>query len=282
VTPAAATSLPSGGMTDVPWQLSVPLADVYVVGYGNRLPNDFSLEMLAVLKRCRRVFGAPPIHMPGLGLAPMESLMAAYRSGRRRADVHDELAETVLAAAEHDAPVAFATYGSAMVGMPACHLLLARAPRRGLSVHVTAAPSSLDGVWTQLGLDPLSGIEIWDATAFMELADEPDRSVSLLLAQVGLMEMEGISRPIAALRDRLLCCHDADHEVHFVTVPGAARHVPHADIETLRLGELVRGGRKPLSTLLVPGCKRTAQSAGAAAPAIGCGQRHAHAERRTR
>lgn len=269
-------------MADVPWQLSVPLADVYVVGYGNRLPNDFSLEMLAVLKRCGHVFGAPPIHAPDLGLAPMESLMAAYRSGRRRADVHDELAETVLAAAEHDAPVAFATYGSAMVGMPACHLLLARASRRGLSVHVTSAPSSLDGVWTQVGLDPLSGIEIWDATAFMDHAGEPDAGVSLLLAQVGLMELPGVSKPVAALRDRLLCSHDADHEVHFVTVPGAARHAPHADIETLRLGELERGGRKALSTLLIPGSKRAAQSAGAPAPPSGRGQRHVHAERRTR
>jgi uncharacterized protein YabN with tetrapyrrole methylase and pyrophosphatase domain len=279
---AAATSLPSNGTVDVAWQLSVPLADVYVVGYGNRLPNDFSLEMIAVLKRCRRVFGAPPIHAPDLGLAPMESLMAAYRTGRRRADVHDEMAETVLAAAEHDAPVAFATYGSAMVGMPAGHLLLARAPRLGLSVHVTTAPSSLDGVWPQLGLDPLSGIELWDATAFMELADQPDDGVSLLLAQVGLMELPGVSKPVAALRDRLLCFHHADHQVHFVTVPGGARHAPHADIETLPLRELERGGRSALSTLLVPGSKRAEQSAGAPARPSARGQRHAHVQRRTR
>ncbi|MGI9097799.1 MAG: SAM-dependent methyltransferase [Solirubrobacteraceae bacterium] len=287
MTPSAARSSspcgPPGAYAEVAWQLCVPVADVHVVGYGNRMPNDFTLEMLAVLKRCRRVFGVPPIHAPQLGLAPMESLMALYRVGRPRCDVYDEMAQIVLAAAAREAPVAFATYGSAMVGMPVCHQLLERAPRRGLSVHVTGAPSALDGIWAQLGIDPLAGAEIWDATTFMQTAAEPNTCANLLLAQVALLESCDVGEPVAALRERLLRSYDADHVVHFVTAPGAAAYAPRADLETLRLGELVRPGRQRLSTLLVPGSKRpSAPCARAAASAAGSGERHDHAKRRTR
>ena len=49
----------SDGVLEVPWNLVVPEADVFIVGYGNRLPNDFTLEMLAVLRRCKRIFAVP-------------------------------------------------------------------------------------------------------------------------------------------------------------------------------------------------------------------------------
>jgi uncharacterized protein YabN with tetrapyrrole methylase and pyrophosphatase domain len=250
---------------DVPWRLHVPCADVHVVGYGNRMPNDFTLEMLAVLKRCRHVFGAPPIHAPQLGIAPMHSLMALYRAGRSRADTYDEMAQTVLAAAATEAPVGLATYGSAMVGMPACHQLIEQASRQRLTVHVTSAPSALDGIWAQLHIDPMAGCEIWDATTFMQTAVTPNTRANLLLAQVALLQQTGTDLPVAALRERLLGFYDADLEVHYVTAPGAVASAPRGDVQTVALRELVSSGRIPLSTLLIPGTSRPAPAARAAA-----------------
>lgn len=63
------------GAVEVPFNLVVPEVDIHVVGYGNRLPNDFTLETLAVLKGCKRVFGAPPIHAPQFGIPAMEDLV---------------------------------------------------------------------------------------------------------------------------------------------------------------------------------------------------------------
>jgi uncharacterized protein YabN with tetrapyrrole methylase and pyrophosphatase domain len=279
------SSLPSarcGSPIEVTWRLDVPRADVHVVGYGNRMPNDFTLEMLAVLKRCRRVFGAPPVHAPQLGIAPMESLMALYEAGRPRAATYDAMAQTVLAAAATDAPVALATYGSAMVGMPVCHQLLEQASLHGLTAHVTRAPSALDGIWAQLGIDPLSGAEIWDATTFMQTAVKPNVRANLLLAQVALLEHSGTDPPVVALRERLLGFYDADLDVHYVTAPGAAPFAPRADIETVALGELVSPGRLRLSTLLVPrSSPPTAPVAGIAPSAERRGQRNDNADWRT-
>jgi uncharacterized protein YabN with tetrapyrrole methylase and pyrophosphatase domain len=245
---------------EVPWELEVPRADVHLVGYGNRLPNDLTLEALAVLKRCRRLFGAPPIHAPSLGLAPMESLMGHYRAGRRRAEIHAAMAEEVLAAGTREAPVGFATYGSAMVGMPVCHQVLAQAAARGLSVHVSGAPSALDGIWAQLGVDPLAGAVVWDATAFIQAGAEPSTGASLMLAAVGLMELS-VANPIMALRERLLRFYAADREILFVTAPAATQYAPRAELERLRLSDLVRAGAHALSTLVVP-----AQAADAGSP----------------
>lgn len=99
----------------VPWNLVVPEVDVHLVGYGNRMPNDFTLEMLAVLQRCNRVFGLPPIHAPEFRIPEMTSLLPLYGITKRRTETYREMMETVLDAAASEPPVAFATYGSALV-----------------------------------------------------------------------------------------------------------------------------------------------------------------------
>src|SRR6266540_7144097 len=100
------------GEIDVPWNLVVPTVDVHLVGYGNRFPNDFTLEMLAVLQRCKRIFAVPPIHAPDFGIPEMESLMHLYGPDKPRTQTYAEMLQLVLAAATADPPVAFATYGS--------------------------------------------------------------------------------------------------------------------------------------------------------------------------
>ena len=241
------------GAPEVPWNLVVPTVDVHLVGYGNRFPNDFTLEMLAVLKRCGHIFGAPPISAPGLDIPTMESVMHLYRRGKQRTETYREIAELVLDAAATDPPVAFATYGSAMVGMPPCHDILQQAARRGLTAHVTPSVSSFDGVWADLNLDPLLGFEVWEATLLVRLGVEPDTRANLLVPQVALLDIDDDRGPVAALRDHLLQFYPAGHLVHFVrTGSTLAAHPTTSDIETVPLSELDHPGREVLSTLLVP------------------------------
>ena len=75
------TGAPSAaGLITVPWNLIVPEVDVHLVGCGNRFPNDFTLEMLAVLRRCKRVFGLPPIQAPEFGIPPYGEPAAPVRT----------------------------------------------------------------------------------------------------------------------------------------------------------------------------------------------------------
>jgi Protein containing tetrapyrrole methyltransferase domain and MazG-like (predicted pyrophosphatase) domain len=259
---AQQTTTPAG-TTEVPWNLVVPTVDVHLVGYGNRLPNDFTLEMLAVLRRCNRIFGVPPIHAPDFGIPTMESLLHLYGPGKPRIETYAEMVETVLDAAITDPPVAFATYGSAMVGTLATHRILEEASRRGLTVHVTNAVSSFDGIWADFNIEPFFGFEIWEASAFARLEIEPNTRANLLLPQAPVFDVvEGIdpdrmtmrtSTTITVLRDHLLRFYPADHMVHYIkTGSGAGPRLVGADVESIRLHDLDHPGRQQGSTLLVP------------------------------
>jgi tetrapyrrole (corrin/porphyrin) methylase-like protein len=260
-------SASAGSTTDaimeVPWNLVVPEVDIHLVGYGNRLPNDITLELLAVLKRCKRIFAVPPIHAPQFGIPPMESLLHLYSPDKHRKNTYAEWVELVLDAAAAEPPVAFATYGSAMVGAWSMHRILELAPQRGLTVHVTNATSSFDGIWADFNIDPCLGFEVWEANAFVRLDIRPNTSAHLLLPQAPFLDVSGgidpetlrlqLSSNVTTLRDHLLRFYPPDHEVHFDTTgSGAGPHLTGPDIQTLALCDLDHPGRQQASTLLVP------------------------------
>ncbi|MEV5573890.1 SAM-dependent methyltransferase [Spirillospora sp. NPDC052269] len=256
-------SRPAAGEIDVPWNLVVPEVDLHLVGYGNRFPNDFTLEMLAVLRHCKRIFGAPPLHAPDFGMPPMEGLMHLYSPGRPRKQTYAEMVDIVLAAAAADPPVAFATYGSVMVGTTAGHRLLEEARRRALTVHVSNAASSFDGIWADFNIEPFCGFEVWEASTFMRLAIEPNTRANLLLPQAPIFDVaEGLdpgtmsirtSTGVAVLRDYLLRFYPPSHIVHYAkTGSGADSHHMRAEIESFPLSDLDNPGVQQISTLFVP------------------------------
>lgn len=251
------------GVVEVPWNLVVPEVDVHLVGYGMRLPNDLTLEALAVLQRCKRVFGAPPIYAPEFNVPAMENLLELYSPGKGRIETYNEMAENVLEAAAADPPVAFATYGSPMVGTYAAHRILELAGERELTVHVTNAVSSFDGIFADLNIDPFFGVEIWEATTFLRLGIEPSGRAHLLLPQAPVLGVaEGVdpetlelnaSSEIPVLRDHLLRFYAPEHKVHYVTAASfSGPHLLASGVQSLALGELDDPGTSQISTLVVP------------------------------
>jgi uncharacterized protein YabN with tetrapyrrole methylase and pyrophosphatase domain len=263
------SALPLGAI-EVPWNLVVPEVDIHLVGYGNRLPNDFTLELLAVLKSCKRIFGAPPIHAPEFGIPPMENLLELSAADGPRSETYEEMVEVVLAAAAADPPVAFATSGSPMVGTYATHSILDLAPQRGLTVHVTNAVPSFDGIWADLNIEPFFGLEIWDATTFVRLGIEPNTRAHLLLAQAPMLAVTEATGPetMSILRDHLLRFYPTEQEVHCVTAEaGMGPHLLATGIETVALGDLdYPGDRQPASTLVLPRAQRADFDFGRSAP----------------
>ena len=238
------TRWPSPGAIDVPWNVVVPEVDVHLVGYGDRLPNDFTLETLAVLKRCTRVFGLPPIVATAFGVPPMEDLREHCVPDRAARDAHEAMAEAVLLAAAMDPPVAIATFGSPMVGTYAAHRIVELAPQRGLTFHVTNAVPTFDGVWADLNIDPLVGFEIWDAAAFVADAVAPSTRGHLLLVDTAQLDA-------AELREHLLRFYAAEHEaVRLTAGPGVGPRVLGGSAQPIALGRLEAGASA--GSLLVP------------------------------
>lgn len=245
---------------EVPWELNVPVADLYIVGYGMRLPNDMTLETLAILKRCTRLLGSPPIDATSFGIPPMEDLTTMQASDKPLRQTYEEIVAHVLEAAADGGPVAFATYGSAMVGTLPAHRLLEEAPRRGLTVHVANAVSSFDGIWADFNIEPFHGFQIWDASAFVTLEVTPETKAPLLLPQaapyavrMGIDATTGRYEPgrdISELRTYLLRFYPADHVVHIATT--AAAGALHSTVRSVKLGDLDARVAQAGATLLVP------------------------------
>jgi len=154
-----------------------------------------------------------------------------------------------------------------MVGTYPAHRILEEAPRRNLSVHVTNAVSSLDGIWADFNIDPFFGFEIWEATVFLRAGIEPDPRKNLLLPQAPVLEVDvgpdiekmtmQTSSVVQLLRDHLLRFYAPDHTVHYIkTGSGAGPRSLGAEVETLLLRDLDHPGWNAGSTLLIPRATR--------------------------
>ncbi|MGV9879644.1 SAM-dependent methyltransferase [Streptomyces sp. NPDC003006] len=240
----------------------MPEADIHLVGYGMRLPNDLTLEALAVLKRCNRVFGIPPLHAPDFGLPPMENLFTHYGSQKERLETYQEWLDIVLDAAAATPPVALATYGSAMVGTLVSHRLLAQAPTRGLTVHVTHAASHLDSIWADLNIEPFFGFEVWEATVFVHRRVRPNTDANLVLPQAPVFGVQHgpdmrteprmeTSTTMTELRDHLLRFYPPDHVVHYVHA-SSGTSTAGPSVQPLPLSDLDHPSAHTMSTLCVP------------------------------
>jgi Tetrapyrrole (Corrin/Porphyrin) Methylases len=234
------------GAIGIAWNVVVPEVDVHIVGYGNRLPNEFTLETLAVLKRCKRIFGLPPISAPAFGIPPMEDLLERFGDPR-----HAEIARFVVDAAADDPPVALATLGSPMVAGHAAHRIVEVASQRGLTFHVSNAVPPFDALWADLNIDPFFGFEIWAAATFVREAIEPDTRTHLLLADAPLLEAAPAGA--AALRDHLLRFYAAEHDVHLIaSQTGIGPHALGGGVRTRPLAALDDTGVSSPGSMLVP------------------------------
>jgi hypothetical protein len=102
----AAVEPASPGAKTVSWELVVPEAELELIGYGMRMPNDFTLERLAILQQCKRILGGPPADLSAFGIAPMEHLLLLYDSSQPRLKTYGDVEALVLAAETESPPVA--------------------------------------------------------------------------------------------------------------------------------------------------------------------------------
>jgi uncharacterized protein YabN with tetrapyrrole methylase and pyrophosphatase domain len=247
------------GATEVPWSLVIPEVDIHLVGYGARLPNDFTLETLAVLQRSKRVFGLPPVHAPEFDVPVMEDLVELAGPDQQRDKFFEEMAQIVVAAAVADPPVALATWGSPVVGSYSSHRVIELACERDLTFHVTNAVPLFDEMWADCNVEPFLGLEIWSAATLLRDAIEPNTGAYLHLTHAPLHDPAGGSPEpgLTSLRDHLLRFYPGDHEVFGLTAqPGVGAREIGSGVRSVALRDLDTAGFSHACSLLLPRLER--------------------------
>ncbi|MFI6168952.1 SAM-dependent methyltransferase [Nocardia sp. NPDC051052] len=205
---------------------NVPNVDLYILGYGLTVPGDLTLSTVAALRHSRRVFMLPKVLIDDFVNEPPVDLARHYGIGDLRQDSYRIMADEVLAAVDEEPPVAFITYGHPFVGCRVGHILFREAVSRSIKMYVGNAPSSIETVCSELGIEPFSGLQIWGSDQYLRRKPQLDRSGWLFLMQVPyvgtvtathlMAETRYDESSVLELKSLLTAQYPSDHIAYFV------------------------------------------------------------------
>ncbi len=206
--------------------------DITVIGLG---PGDASLltvEAREVLDDADEVYLRTLRHPVVASLPPrltVHSFDHLYEAEDEFTAIYEEMAKQVLELGRRPQGVVYAVPGHPLVGEESVRRILALAEKEGLEVKVVVGISFIEAALVPLGIDPLEGLQIVDATLLANrLHPNLDPDLPALAGQL-------YSRRLAAeVKLTLLNLYPAEHLVTFVRSVGT----PEAAKETLPLGEL--------------------------------------------
>ncbi len=220
---------------------------VTIVGLGPGSPDLLTAEALQVLNSAGLVYVRTLRH-PTLAALPASATVRSFDDVYERAPTFDavyaEIAARVIELGSRDQGVVYAVPGHPYVGEDSVQRILALAKARGLAVRVVAGLSFVEPVCAQLGIDPLHGLQIADATALaLRHYPEANPDVPLLVGQL-------YSRELAAdVKLALMALYPDEHRVTLVRAAGT----PQAEAHEISLYELDRcADIDHLTTLYVP------------------------------
>jgi uncharacterized protein YabN with tetrapyrrole methylase and pyrophosphatase domain len=184
------------------------------------------------------------------------SLNVLYRNGRRRAEIYEEMVETILEPVRGGKLVCAAFYGHPGVFVHASNEAIRLAREEGYEARMLPAVSAEDCLFADLGVDPARfGCHSHDATDFLLHRRQVDTSAALVVWQIGTIGEEGYvprakAENLDVLADYLLEHYPGDHEV---TLYEASPYpIYEARIRTLPLDRLAAAEVSPAATLYVP------------------------------
>lgn len=147
------------------------------------------------------------------------SLADLYEAGRPRREAYETMVDEMLALVRSGRRVCAAFYGHPGIFVYPGQETVRRATAEGLDVQLLPGISSLDCLWSDLGIDPASaGCQVYAATDLVLEARRPDTAATLILLQISVigqpahLEEPDWSR-LPVLVDYLLAYYPADHEV---------------------------------------------------------------------
>ena len=174
-------------------------ADILIMGAGVYGANQITAETHAALSRCARIFHLTVSEDVGRYLASnfssAQSLVPLYVDGKLDLDVYHEIAQLVIDCARVLRPTGLLVVGHPSFYVSPTELILERAFRQGLTVHVYPAVSTLDAMMAMLRIDiGRTGVQIMDCNRLVTYALRPDARLPLLLYQIGTFGTGFITR----------------------------------------------------------------------------------------
>jgi uncharacterized protein YabN with tetrapyrrole methylase and pyrophosphatase domain len=185
-----------------------------------------------------------------------ESLYVLYAEGKPRRETYQQMTDRTLECVREGLRVCVAYYGHPGIFVNPSHRSIRAARAEGFSARMVPAVSSLDCLFCDLGIDPSTGCQMYEATDLVLRQRQIDTSCHMILWQVAAtgdlkFSFKGFNnRNTLHVVDYLLKFYPPEHEL---TIYEAAQYsVCEPIIEKVKLGDLGEKRLTGVSTLYVP------------------------------
>jgi tetrapyrrole methylase family protein/MazG family protein len=206
----------------------------------------------------------PELSSRGLAFSSFDDL---YRQAPSFEELYQTIADRIIAAAAAG-PVAYAVPGHPLVAEDSVRLIIDKARQQRITVNVVSSTSALDAIFTATNLDPVDGLQVFDALAFEPTSWNPRPAAVFLqlydrfsASQLKLQLLE-VLRPDTAVtlvhaagapqqKVSRIPLHELDHQSidHLTSLLVA----PGADVPTARVLHSLAPLTSVLEKLLAPG-----------------------------
>lgn len=185
-----------------------------------------------------------------------ESLVSFYGDDKRRSVTYEQMVERTLAYVRSGLDVCMVFYGHPGIFVTPSHEAIKRANSEGFEAKMLPAVSSLDCLFADLGIDPATGCQMFEATDLLLRNRSIDTTTHVVIWQIGCVGDFGFRRDgfdgrnIAILAEFLGNQYGEGYEV---TIYEAAKYnvcEPRKRSTTLR--DLPSAGSTAISTLYLP------------------------------
>ena len=191
---------------------------IIVVGLGPGNPEQITLEAWRIIEGASEVYLRTERH-PSVAALPKGVAYHSFDSFYERydtfAEVYEQIAQAIVGLGERPQGVIYAVPGHPLVGETSVQRILALARERGIATRIIAGVSFLEPTITALGIDPLDGLQICDATILAQKHHPNlDPDVGALVAQV-------YNRHLASeLKMTLMNLYHDEHPIKLVRAAG--------------------------------------------------------------
>jgi len=237
----------------------VKKGSLIIVGTGIRLGAQCTPEAEDAIKTGEIVFAVvDPLTLQWLKTlnANVVCMQSLYAPNRSRRDTYERMAQTMLEAVRSGMRVCGAFYGHPGVFVLPSRLAIKQALEEGFEATMLPGISAEDCLLADLGVDPGSGWQSYEAHDFFIHARRIDPTAPLVLWQISVVGDTAFTafdtdpRRLRLLAEALSDTYPHTHEV--IVYEAATLPVHGPSIECLALGDLHTAKVSQSSTLYVP------------------------------
>jgi precorrin-2 methylase len=185
-----------------------------------------------------------------------ESLYGCYGEGKRRRITYDEMVESILRHVREEKTVCAAFYGHPGVFVYPSHRAIELARKEGFSAKMLPAVSCIDCLFSDLGVDPSRGCQIFEASDLMLRKRALDTTCHVIILQVAALgdlafSFRGYSeRHTPTLGQHLSQYYSADFKIK--SYDASQFSITDSVIREMTVGDLLLADTKGISTLYIP------------------------------